>query len=252
MGVILIALALLERDGIAGAALYIAGDGAVKAGLFVAVGALQDRHGHIELGELIGKGRDAPRLGVFVALGGLAMAGLPLSGPWLGRSLAEHGAPWWVPIVFLLADGLTGGAVLRVARAVFVDDEPPSRADEVGDDEEAPEGRAGGLAAPAYVLIAAGVLWGLVPGLADAASAAAARFIGEATASAPPHELSGYVYGALGCALALVVGATRIGHTVPQPILAVRRLHSGRAGDYLAWLAFGAAVLGTAFTVALT
>src|SRR5439155_7390812 len=77
MGVLLLAVGLLTPEGIAGAAVYVVGDGLVKAGLFVAVASLQERAGHDDV-SLYGRGRDMPGLGVVVAAGGLAIAGLPL------------------------------------------------------------------------------------------------------------------------------------------------------------------------------
>jgi multicomponent Na+:H+ antiporter subunit D len=118
----------------------------------------------------------------------------------------------------------------------------------------------------AAVLIGAGVLWGLVPGLADAAATGAARFTDTAgyaaavlhgaqthvSAHAPAHGLAPFLYGLAGCVVAVIVGMQRVGHALPRAIGAVRDLHSGRAGDYLAWLAAGAAVLAAACALSLT
>ncbi len=327
MGVILIAVAMLDRIGLAGAAIYVVGDGLVKAGLFVAAGALQDRHGAVDDVTLYGCGRGEPLLGAAVAAGGLAIAGLPLAGPWLGRAQVEHGASelgsWWVPLVLVVADGLTGGAVLRVVRTVFLGRGavgPDDRSIVPAEEEGAEEPSSGPLSpvawVPALVLVAAGLAWGLVPGLGDAAAAAAARFAdtagyaravmeGAAVAgpggAAPPIATSAYLYGLLGCAIALAVGASGLVRRAERggaraggrpgraggdaraggrdeggaggggsraggrpegggggaraggrALQALRDLHSGRSGDYLAWLAAGAAVLTGACVIALT
>jgi multicomponent Na+:H+ antiporter subunit D len=281
MGVLLLALALLTPEGIAGAAVYVVGDGLVKAGLFVAVASLQERTGHVDDVSLYGRGRDMPGLGVVVAAGGLAIAGLPLFGPWLGRALVDHSAErlhvWWLPALLALAAALSGGAVLRMVRTVFLGRgpvgtrDPASGGGEEDEDAESAGGPSRLLLLIAAGLVVAGMAWGLIPGLADAAARAAARFadtggyaravlggaaVASPPASAPAPSASAFVYGLLGAAGALAVGAggllARRERGTPRVLHALRDVHSGRAGDYLAWLAAGSAALAAAFLAALT
>jgi multicomponent Na+:H+ antiporter subunit D len=269
MGVLLIALGVGKAEAIAGAALYVVGDGAVKAGLFVAVSVLDDCYGAIDDVRLFGRGRDLPGLGAVVALGGLLMAGLPLAGPWLGREAIEAGGAWWIGPIVALVGALTGGAVLRVVRTVFLGRGSPGELDpatEHDDDDGRPEpsARSAWAWAPAALLIVFALIWGLVPGLADAAAAAGARFADTAGyaravlqgatvagpgAHAAAPALSAYLYGLLGCAGAIAIGAAPL-----PPVAALRpfrALHSGRVGDYLAWTAAGTAALAAACALAL-
>lgn len=279
MGVLLVAVGLMAPEAIAGAALYVVGDGAVKAGLFVAVGVLDDRYGAIDDVRLFGRGRAAPALGATVALGGLMLAGLPLAGPWLGRTGIEAAADargyWWIAPVLALAGALTGGAVLRVVRTVFLGrgeagelDPATERDDPV---EPEPSAQSAWAWAPAALLVLFALAWGFLPGLADSASAAAARFVDTAGyaravltgatvvgpgAHAEAPALSAYLYGLLGCAGALAVGAAGLppqrGRGPMAALRAFRHLHSGRVGDYLAWTAAGTAALAAACALALS
>jgi hypothetical protein len=115
----------------------------------------------------------------------------------------------------------------------------------------------------AAVLVALGLAWGLVPGLVDAAAGAGAQLLNghafavevlrgvparvPATAAEAPG-VAAWLYGlaSAALALALVVAAA---HTVPEGPL--RALHSGRVGDYAAWLATGAAIVAGLFALTL-
>jgi multicomponent Na+:H+ antiporter subunit D len=115
--------------------------------------------------------------------------------------------------------------------------------------------------ATALVLVASGLAWGLIPGLVDAVTAAAAHFVdragyaaavlrGAATRGpAPAGEAptaTAWVYGVASAALAVGIACLR---TVPVGPL--HALHSGRIGDYVAWLAAGAALVAGVLALAL-
>ena len=131
-------------------------------------------------------------------------------------------------------------------------------------------------AALAGALVLASLAWGLIPGLEHAATRAAARFT----------DTAGYAAAVLGGGAARAVppsvprstaptrppGSTRsrrsrgaagdrrarglAGRTLPRPaaraVDAVRSLHNGRPGDYVAWVAGGAAALGGLFALTLS
>jgi multicomponent Na+:H+ antiporter subunit D len=271
MGILLCGVALLGRDALAGVAVFVIGDGLVKASLFVAVGALEDRRGSVDEVALYGRGRDLRALGAMFAIAGLALAALPPFGPFLGRAMIEDAATAvglaWVPPLLVVASALVGGAVLRVVRTVFIGRgpvpprHPACRDADAGNELDDDPGTPVATIATGTVLLVAGLAWGVIPGIVDAATSAAARFTDHAgyvtvvlqgarhaTAAAGGHPPTGaaWLYGAASCLLAIAVAAVR---TVPEGPL--RRLHSGRIGDYVAWAMVGAATVAVAFAFTL-
>ena len=135
------------------------------------------------------------------------------------------------------------------------------------------------LAVPAVLLLAA-IVVGLIPGLVPAVEAAAARFTDHAAyatwvlrggaahfaRAATSHvETFDYLYGAAGTLGALAIAAlTLFGAPLrqrlpsglegpPRSVLtALRELHSGHIGDYVAWWTAATAVLGGACLILLT
>jgi multicomponent Na+:H+ antiporter subunit D len=140
---------------------------------------------------------------------------------------------------------------------------PPSRAGIAkSEDELTDRGRAPLTTVVVSVaLVALGLAWGLVPGLVDAATGASARFVDSrayaaevlrgaaASVPAPPGEgpsTASWLYGLASGALAIAVAA------LPRvPAGPLRDLHSGRVGDYVAWLATGAALVAGVFALTL-
>jgi multicomponent Na+:H+ antiporter subunit D len=271
MGILLCGVGLLRDDALAGVAVFVVGDGLVKASLFVAVGGLEHRRGSVDEVALYGQGRDLPALGLVFAIAGLALAALPPFGPFLGRAMIEDAATkqgmGWLSPILVVASALVGGAVLRVVRTVFLGrgPVPPSHpacreADE--QESELERGRAPwATVVTGSVLLAGGLAWGLIPGVVDAATHAAARFTDHAgylatvlrgaTPAAPPSHGEGpttaaWIYGLASAGLAVALAFTR---TVPEGPL--RTLHSGRIGDYVAWAAVGAAAVAVVFALTL-
>jgi multicomponent Na+:H+ antiporter subunit D len=191
VGLFLIGIALLDPAALGGTAIYVMADGAVKAALFVGIGVVQHRYGSVSELALRHRCRDLPITAGLVIVGGLAMASLPPFGPFLGKAMIEEAAGaagyGWVTAVFVLASALTAGAVLRSAGRIFFGwGRPDERSDEdfaVPADEADPElsyphdrvPRT--LTATMIALLAGGLALGLVPGLADDAVGAAARFV---------------------------------------------------------------------------
>jgi multicomponent Na+:H+ antiporter subunit D len=190
VGLFLIGVALLEPGGLAGTAIYVLADGAVKASLFVCVGVLGHRFASVDEHVLHARGRDLPLTAGLMALGGLALASLPPFGPFLGKSMIEQSAHdlgyGWVTVVFVLASALTGGAVLRSCGRIFrgwgriVDHGPDPFAGPTGEADpelEAPHDVVPlTMTVPQVVLLAVGLGIALVPGIRDHVQAAAVQF----------------------------------------------------------------------------
>jgi multicomponent Na+:H+ antiporter subunit D len=252
VGLFLIGIGLLTPDGLAGSAVYVLGDGLVKASLFVCVGILQHQHGRLDELRLRGLGRDLPFTGAIFAVGGLALASLPPFGTFLGKSMLkeatlEQGYTWVLALI-TLASILIGAAVLRAAGRVFLGWDPEAthdRLSEQADQDTEPEMEnepemekarnrtPKSLSAAALGLLLMALAVGLTPGLAYAAQEAAARFLDHNVYTAtvlyglptdqpsvgPPHALTGtdflYAIASTGGAIALALLAL-FGQHLPQ------------------------------------
>jgi multicomponent Na+:H+ antiporter subunit D len=201
VGLFLIGMALLDGAGLAGTAVYVIADGAVKASLFVAVGVIQHRYASVDELALRGRGRDLPLTGAVMLVGALALASLPPFGPFLGKAMIDDAAVsagyGWVAGVLVLSSALTGGAALRATGRIV---RGWGEDDEAGDEyhvrgrEVDPELRYRHdkvpltMTVPMLTLLAGGLGIGLVPGVAGSALDAAARFT----------DRAGYVAAVLG------------------------------------------------------
>jgi multicomponent Na+:H+ antiporter subunit D len=282
VGLFMVGLGLLNAEGVAGTAIWVVGDGLVKAGLFTCVAIVHHRYGDLEVADLHGRARGLWPIGALFALGALMIASLPVGGPFLGKAVVEDGVLAagghdWVPALMLLSSALVGAALLRAGARVFLGLGRPATRDPAGEEEdEEPEREAGGssplLWITAAVLMLGGLAWGLVPGLVDAAGRAAASFadqhgyaaavLGGRPSSPPVPELPGpsttaYLYALGSLALAVGLAAADLAAARPLPralsgaVGALRRIHNGRAGDYVAWTVAGSAVCGGLFAALL-
>ncbi|MFI6847754.1 complex I subunit 5 family protein [Kitasatospora sp. NBC_00085] len=281
IGLFLIGIALLTPDGAAGTAVYVASHGCVKAALFALTGVLLDRYGSVDEHGLHGKARDLRSVGVLFTAGALALAGLPPFGTGLGKALSEDAAGhWqpWLPAVFVTASAVTGAAALRAGLRVFWGAGPtprsrPGEEETTGEGEE-PEIRSPRRTLPPAMTIVPGVLLilaaavGALPAVADTLAHGAAVFTnpahytaavtagqGASPAVPPPPAVwttAGVLLGLLSAGLAVALAKAAVHQHTPQlpqrhfaarSVRALRRLHSGRLGDYLAWLTLGIAVL---------
>jgi multicomponent Na+:H+ antiporter subunit D len=194
----------------------------------------------------------------------------------------------WLTVVFVLVSGLTGGAVLRVAGRVFLGLGPaqgPDPSQARAAEERVDETRAQRDSTPVlmiavpFVLLVLSASLRFVPGALNFVERATAEFTDHAryaswvlhgarltlpAASAPhadPVELMSSI-----AAVVLAVGLAGLGLfgrplrealpvAVRRPsrasVKALRALHSGHVGDYVAWWTTGVAVLGAACLVAL-
>jgi multicomponent Na+:H+ antiporter subunit D len=225
-------------------------------------------------------------VGALFVLGGLVISSLPLSGAFLGKSMIEDAAIkagyGFVPPVIVLVSALAGAAVLRAGARVFagwgdVDEEQRDAADEDTVRETSGDaGRTPAVMILGCALLAAGAIaCGIWFGFAELAQQAAVRFTsGHAYRAivfgarvAPIHAASSspewydwlYCGGATALAIALAalglwgrrLGADRLLASTSALLAPVRRLHTGRIGDYTAALTLGVGVLGALFALTL-
>jgi multicomponent Na+:H+ antiporter subunit D len=194
----------------------------------------------------------------------------------------------WLVAVFILVSAVTGAAVLRVTARVFLGWGPatgPDPAQARAAEERVDETRGERdhtpvpmIAAPA-VLLAVAALAGILPGVVPAVERVAARFTDHAAYApwvlhgavvrwpAPPADHAGVIdvlYGVVSVAGAVALSALGLfgrplREALPKPIRvrartvvrALRGLHSGHIGDYIAWWTAGASVLGGVCLLAL-
>ncbi len=292
IGVFVCGIGFLTVRGVAGVATYVIGHGFTKGALFMLVGVLLHRFGTVDEFDLHGRGRGLRLAGVLFAVGGLLLSALPGVTAFFGKSLLDGGAlelhyPW-LPAVFVFSSILTGGAVLRAAGRVFLGWGASERQEDVQlrqppeEDEQRIERDVTPplmLIVPAVLLLGA-VVVGLIPGVVPAIERAATHFADHAAYAtwvlrgqpahyppAPPShtETFDYLYavastlGALAIAALTLFGAPlrrRLPAGVERPpraaLTALRRLHSGHIGDYIAWWTAAAAMLGGASLILLT
>jgi multicomponent Na+:H+ antiporter subunit D len=281
-GIALVGIGLMSHLGLAGAGLYVAGHGAVKASLFAAAGLVLHRLESLDEVYLRGRGRGMWVTAALFGVGGLALAGMPPFGTELGKSLIEEAARGypWLPWLFGLAGALTGGAVLRAGARVFLGwgagvsgrgvEGPAEHGRQARETTSGFDRTPLVMAAPAVLLLALGLGIGLVPGLADRAQSAAGRFqdrhayteavldARDSRAIPPPEHTSdaGIWYGLAAAAGAVVLAAGSLSagraptlardllRPVKAPVVVARRVHTGHIGDYVLWFTVGVAAFG--------
>ncbi len=268
VGIMLIGLALLSRDGLAGMLLYLVGHGLVKSALFMVAGILLANCGGIDELGLRGRGRAVWPAGIAMALGGVLLAGLPLGlldhGIRLLAAAAADDGKLWVLLAVLAGTACTGGAVLRVTGRVFLGLGPvPSEEEDRAPTEDDQEGYRPLwlMLAPAAALLLLSLLG--VSSVVTLASRAATQFMQDAQPMSPPTQLGWPLPGWapwLSIALALVIATLdltrreRLRHVsktlrdVLAPVLdRLQALHSGRVSDYVAWLVAGLGAFSLAY-----
>ncbi len=287
VGVLLCGAALLDPGALAGAALYLLGHGLAKAALFLGAGALLHAHGSVDELELRGRERGRwPAGSALFAVGALALAGVAPFATFRGHGFLEDAADAlgyrWLRAVFIAAAVLTAGAVLRVWAGVFlgwggpgIGYQPGGR--RIAEARETSEGHKHPweMTAAAWTLLGAALALGCAPAVSSGASLAAARFCAgpqyraavlegtrpplPAPLPEPAHEAAGVLESLAVAAASVGLGLwarsrrwpsgsalERAGAALMRPLHA---LHSGRVGDYAAFLTFGAAVIAGALTL---
>ena len=113
--------------------------GFAKAGLFLAIGIIQQRAGHDRIRELDGTTQRLPATVFAIALGGVALIGLPPSGAFLGKWHLISGAfatGQWLWVLVILAGSLLAAAyIFRVLGHAFGNRAYPQRAVTVAREE---------------------------------------------------------------------------------------------------------------------
>ncbi len=267
-GLLLIGLALLNQDGVSGMLLYMVGHGLVKGALFMVAGILLAACGGVDVIGIRGQGARVWPAGIAMAAGGLLLAGLPvglMDGglTMIATAAASAGQRWlWLPLVACAAG--TGAAVLRATGQIFVGWGPePSEEDQSPTDQEREKANRPLwlMLLPTSVLLIAACLGAGSAG--RLASSAAAMLMHPGAAAVPgltgpviPAALLAWV--SVGLALsgtAYALWRERLPHVVTaafrrvlHPIDgALRHLHAGAIGDYVAWLVVGVALFTLAF-----
>ena len=188
-GMFLAGIALFTPLGLAGAAVYVAGHGLVKAALFLCTGIVLHRLGSVNETWLHARGRQLRATGIVFTLAAFGLADLPPFATFLGKGYIDdsawaHGLPW-VMGVFIACSVLVGGAVFRVAGGVFYGlGDPPTEdarmaemAAEETSETESDKGRTPlTMIIPPAVLVACAAGIALIPQLGPVVQAAAIRF----------------------------------------------------------------------------
>jgi len=282
-GCFLIGLALLDPSALGGAAVYVIAHAFAKGSLFLVGGILLMTRGGIDELLLHGLGK---RLYVAAAawfIATLALASPPFLGTYTGHALIEDSASklgyWWVPIVLAFATIGSTAAIFRAGLRIFIGagagDDPilSQQPSESPPPEEDPE--LGIMSAVTLLLAVAGLLCGAWTGLATRAVEAAHTFtdrLGYAAAvldhrvpPPPAPETWHTTTSSIVWAVVTLVGSLTIGfgsvyrNRWPESMTRaldtaygpIRAIHSGHVGDYVAWLAFGTAVIGGLFAVTI-
>lgn len=277
VGVLMTGFGLFTPDGLAGAAIYVLGHGMVKGALFLVAGILLHRFQTVDEMELHGKGNQVRYAGVICFLGAAGLSGTPLSGTDLGDELIRESAKpvgyEWIHWIGLFAAAVTAAAVFRVWGRVFFGWGPreEKEPDEEGKNEEQPETKEGhqhtplSMFVPATLLVIAGLLVELIPGLVKFTVEASARFEDTAGYAArvlnntpfsimtvPLPHISIHVLPLATMGVAMLIAAAdlfsshvrKFVEVAGRPLKPIRMLHSGHVGDYVAFLTFGIAVFG--------
>ncbi len=278
IGVMLAALALLSRQGLAAMLLYLGGEGLAKAALFLIAGILLAQCRGIDEIALRGRGRGLPATGILFALGGLLLAGLPLgmmdAGWRLLEMAAERSHDAFVPPVLATGSALTGAAVLRAAGRIFLGwgpDPGEERTAPTEQEEEKPDRPVSLMLVPIAGLLLLAVLAGGRPAEAIAAHAAAvmadrpayARLVlagaGWTGTRAAAREAGPLLAWIMVAAAVVIAGFALFRDRLPGMFVrlvdlllvpfaaAVERMHSGLIGDYAVWMLFGLTLFGGAF-----
>jgi multicomponent Na+:H+ antiporter subunit D len=288
MGMLLIAIGLLDARALAGAAVYTVAHGLVKGALFLLAGTLLHCLGTVDEYELRGAGRRYRATGIGFVVAAVGLAGIPPFGTAVGKSLIEEAGRLagraWIALPLIAASAMTAGAVLRVTGRVFLGWGPREEDDDATRGDEARETRPDGgrtrwvMLAPVGVLLFLAVLSGLVTPMLPQVHAAARRFTDaagyqanvldgvaapSASAARAPDLAGGGGAAMLWTATAglgiafLSLFADRLPRSGRLAVLPVARsllgpiraLHSGKVGDYVAWLAVGVAGFGIVLAV---
>jgi multicomponent Na+:H+ antiporter subunit D len=286
VGILLAGIALLSPKGLGGAAALLLADGLATGALFLVAGILLAWLGSIDELDLRRRAAERRWLGALWFGAALALAGPPYVGVYLGHSGIDDAAAalgrHWVQPLLWFANALAAGALFRAGARIFLGlgkSTAPMLSPEVR--ERAPKRGAdvGLLAATTTLLTGLGLSVSLLPGIGQRLDDAARRFLDRSRYSAEvlhgvrafparhlpyalEHSSLETVLLATGSTL-LAVGIAAAGvwearsrrvrplAAVEPAVVALKRLHSGVVGDYVAWLTVGVAVVGGVWALTL-
>jgi len=282
MGILLLGVATLTSEGLAGAGVYAMGHAMVKGGLFLAAGILLHRTGTVDEIELVSRRHHLRWTGGLFILGAAGLAGLPPFATFWGDMMMSGAADrlgyGWIEWLTFAAAAVTAGAVFRFAgRACFgwgprAEEfrQPGSKIQERPDTIAGHRHTPAAMSVSAAVLLVMGLLAGLAPRLTGGALAAAIhiqdrvgyaqRVLEMLTPYAPvvgeQSALPGDLLRGIGTLVAAVVlaavtlGSRRVRkaagrtHWLRVCVKGLRDLHSGIIPDYVTWLLVGVGVFG--------
>jgi multicomponent Na+:H+ antiporter subunit D len=223
---------------------------------------------------------------VLFVLGAWGLSGCWPFGTLLGESMISDSASGlhqsWILYLFIFVEAITAGAVLRVFFRVFFGWGEAAPTDEASRVEERKETKENDhtplmMFFPAAALILLGVSFIAIPGLRSNAEASAEFFTDQssyahavlnsaepaAAERKPAEPLSASI---LRCGIALLLaillalgsilrkrtsGMLNFTRRLELGNAAIRKLHSGHPGDYVAWLSAGTAVICGCFLLFL-
>jgi multicomponent Na+:H+ antiporter subunit D len=215
-------------------------------------------------------------------LGALALTGLPYIGTYLGHAQIDEGATAdgidWIQPLLMIAAGVSAAAIFRAGARVFLGWGPARDPMLSAEPSESPPERSAAL--PALVAVTAvmlvlGLAVSVAPGLGQRVEQAAGRardriayvdrVLRGRELPAPPRPpvrveattTDSVLYGIGGTVIAVALALfglyrRRLPELVRVPLraalgppaAALRSVHSGVIGDYVAWITVGTAVIG--------
>jgi multicomponent Na+:H+ antiporter subunit D len=273
MGLLTIGGGALSTMGLAGAGVYAIGHGLVKGALFICAGIVLNESGSIDELELIRQKVGSPLLITIYTGAALGLAGMPPFPTAFGKDLIEgafsSNAAKLVEAVMIFSSAVTGAAVLRAGGRIFfgwgqMPGEEGTAPTALRTEAEAPRARnllPSVMILPAAALVVLALIAGLAPHLTRQAEGASilmqdrVAYAAEVldNHSAPPVEVTnslpaswtgGFISTGLAILLALfeLFGGRhpmRVPSITEPAVRMLRAIHSGRVGDYVAWIVTG-------------
>ncbi len=156
VGYMILGMSMANVTGLAATLIHLFNHAAMKAALFMAIGAVVLRKGASTIDAVRGLGRQMPwTMAAFVAAG-LSLIGVPLTvgfvSKWYLIVAAFEAGMWFIPVLIVVASLLAVIYVWRVVEAAYLQPPPDDRKV-----EEAPLS----MLLPTYTLVAASIYFGI-------------------------------------------------------------------------------------------